>query len=140
MQLDGALLDATRFTRRLDHADEPVVDLAGDERRALFELEPEQAARRLVGQQDPAVGVESDDARIEQQAECPQHRDAVSTGLQVAHADHVHPSEYTDEWCAEISSAATRWLHSEGRGRGAPRPSGQGVWDAVIPRALRSRG
>ena len=87
----------TALTRGLEHADEAVVDLAGDEGRALVEIEPEQTARGLVGEQHPAVGVESDDARIEQQSHRAQHLDAVCTGVQIADADQLHPIEYREE-------------------------------------------
>ena len=106
VELDRALLDATALARRLDHADEPVVNLAGDECRSLIEIETEQAARGFVGEQHAAVGVEADDPGIEQEADRAQHRHAVSTGVQIAHADHLHPIEYRDR--AKAACAATR--------------------------------
>ena len=68
------------LTRGIEQADEPVVDLGGDEIRALDEWKTEQPAGGLVGEEHPALGIETDDAGIKEKPHRPKHVDAPETG------------------------------------------------------------
>ncbi len=91
---DGALLDTPALAGGVEQPYEPVVDLAGDEVRAFDKRKPEQAASGFIGKQYPALGIEADDAGVEQQSHGSEHVDAPRSGEKVDAAQRLHRREY----------------------------------------------
>jgi hypothetical protein len=76
VQRDRTLFDMPALARGVEQADQPVVDLAGDEVRAIRERKAQQPARGFIGEEHPATGVETDNAGVEEQPHGSQHVDA----------------------------------------------------------------